>query len=100
MTDVLIVSIIFTFAGIVAVTAIFLDHKKDMLELELRREEMRMGYPPGTYTKGKKGRKAKGKNIDSENLIIKENIVLEKSIDDLLSRIDNIETIHRSKNEN
>ena len=102
MHDIITVFIIFTALATIVIVPMVLNYKKYIYELELRREELRNGCPPGTYSNAKIRRRSRkqASQVNQEDSIIKENIVLEREIDDLMSRIENIETIYRSKNEN
>jgi hypothetical protein len=104
----LIVGIVFSFLTISS----FLEYssKKDRQKIEaaLRMEEMRRGYAPGTYSykfskKNKTKYKAKDfkgfnkdfvdEEIDSRS---KERANLKNGIDDLMTRINNLETIMKA----
>ena len=100
MSDIIIVMIVFGSGVLISITAILTDHKQKMYESELRLQEMRMGYPPGTYSKGKRRKSSKSQMEATKEFVSKQNSDLEREIDDLLTRIDNIETIRRNKNEN
>lgn len=114
--DVVIVAIVFSFISFSA----FLDYnrkrEKDKINAALRMEEMRRGYRPGTYSSyssSKKRSKRKHHQDDDwqedfkpefkENFTgerNKERADLKEGIDDLMTRINNLEVIMESERKN
>ncbi len=114
---VLIVAIVFSFLAF----STYLDYNKkrerDKINAALRMEEMRRGYKPGTYSeynarRSKKDYKKRSKhrhyeeddfvpvfdtNIKEERK--KERADLKEGIDDLMTRINNLEVIMESEKE-
>ena len=116
MTSVLIVGIVFSFLMISAFLDDSTKKEKQKIEAALRMEEMKRGYKPGTYSyKFNKKQKQNKKNkqdetddssnfkkgfVDEEiNGRNKERANLKKGIDDLMTRINNLETIMKSEEE-
>lgn len=102
MFDFLIVGIVFSFLTV----CVFLDYSnkknKDKIEAALRMEEMRRGYQPGTYSFKFNKRKMKKtvRNFDQESVINERNLEredLKGGIDDLMTRINNLETIMKAE---
>lgn len=115
MIAVWIVAIVFIFTTVQA----FLDHtrkrEKDKIDAALRMEEMKRGYKPGTYShynskKERKKNKHHNQNDDYENQNFnsyntqtvkeersKERADLKEGIDDLMTRINNLEVIMESE---
>lgn len=109
MYSLLIVGIVFSFLTICT----FFDYssKKDRQKIEaaLRMEEMRRGYAPGTYSYKFNKRNKHKYNKDSSNNFktdfvddelnnrSKERVNLKNGIDDLMTRINNLETIMKAE---
>ncbi|MGD1823390.1 MAG: hypothetical protein ACPKM0_11610 [Pleomorphochaeta sp.] len=110
---VLIVAIVFSFVAFSSYLDYNRKKERDKINAALRMEEMRKGYKPGTYSNfkskhsDKKRRKHDYKddydpifntNIKEERN--KERADLKEGIDDLMTRINNLEVIMESENEN
>lgn len=111
ITAIMVVGIVFSFL----IISTFLDSErkkeKEKLEAALRMEEMRRGYAPGTYSykfdkKNPSSKKQnrhnkedfKRSNIDEEmDNRTKERANLKKGIDDLMTRLNNLETIMKEE---
>ncbi|MCK9190652.1 MAG: hypothetical protein M0P10_03800 [Sphaerochaetaceae bacterium] len=112
MTDVLIVGIVFSFLIINSFLGDSTKRERQKIEAALRMEEMKRGYKPGTYSsnvgKRKRGHK-KHKDEDDQTTFErgfvdeeikghnKERADLKNGIDDLMTRINNLETIMKSE---
>ena len=108
---VLIVAIIFSYAAFEAFLKYNSRKDKEKIDAALRIEEMRRGYPPGTYSSysSKKDKKKKRRNKDNDfvpefkensafsNNRNKERADLKEGIDDLMTRISNLEVIMESE---
>lgn len=114
---VLIVAIVFSFTAFSA----YLDYNrkkdKEKINAALRMEEMRRGYRPGTYssyTSSKRHKKNKHHHHDEDDDFVpefntqenfassrsKERADLKEGIDDLMTRINNLEVIMESEKNN
>jgi len=109
ITAIMIVGIVFSF---LIISSFFENERKkerQKLEAALRMEEMRRGYAPGTYSNkfdkkhsskaNKKSNKDFKAEFNSSNIEdefddrTKERANLKKGIDDLMTRLNNLETI-------
>ena len=112
MTAVLIVGIVFSFLIIDSFLEDSTKRERQKIEAALRMEEMKRGYKPGTYSsnfgKKKRGHKrhkdeddqttfAKGSVDEEIKGRNKERADLKNGIDDLMTRINNLETIMKSE---
>ncbi len=116
MIAVYIVAIVFTFTAISTFLENNRKREKDKIDAALRMEEMKRGYQPGTYSNynSKKDRKKNKhhKYNDDYNQQFnsydthtvkeersKERADLKEGIDDLMTRINNLEVIMESEKE-
>ncbi len=103
MEAVFILIVIFTFIIIISSLDERYKMQKRKMDAALRMREMESGYPPGTYsgynTKGRKRKKSKDDDFPPMAEPNKEarRELLQKGIDDLQQRLDNIETIMNSR---
>lgn len=103
MTDVLICGMVFSFL----IICVYLDYSgkksKQKIEAALRMEEMKRGYKPGTYSykfnKRNLKRAAKEFDRDFQDNTKVERVELKDGIEDLMARINNLETIMKSEEE-
>eukprot|EP01156_Anaeramoeba_ignava_P017686 Anaeramoba_ignava/a89814_60.p5 GENE.a89814_60~~a89814_60.p5 ORF type:complete len:117 (-),score=29.27 a89814_60:1266-1616(-) len=106
MESVLIVAIVFSFIAFSSYLDYNRKRERDKINAALRMEEMRRGYKPGTYSdysvrRSRRNRRKHNKNDDfipEFNTNIreerkKERADLKEGIDDLMTRINNLEVI-------
>lgn len=107
---VIIVAIVFSFLAFSSYLDYNKKKEKDKINAALRMEEMRRGYKPGTYSeyKARHHNKRKSKKDDDFEPIFNTNIKeernkeradLKEGIDDLMTRINNLEVIMESEKE-
>ena len=111
MIGIVIVAIVFSFAAFETFLKYSNKKDKEKIDAALRMEEMRRGYPPGTYSSyySKKEKKKKRRNKEDgfvpefkmnssfSNDRNKERADLKEGIDDLMTRINNLEVIMESE---
>lgn len=101
--EIVIVGIVFSFLTL----CVYFDYankkEKQKIEAALRMEEMKRGYQPGTYsykfTKRRNKRAARDFEAHVENGKRMERAELKEGIDDLMNRINNLETIMKAEEE-
>ena len=96
--------------GLVAITAIdkTFDLKKRKIEAEIRRDELRAGVAPGTYSRMSKKDLKRNARKEKKNSAEKEPVMTEadereklvRGIANLKERIDNIDTIMANRKHN
>lgn len=106
-----IVAIVFSFVAFSSYLDYNRKREKDKINAALRMEEMRRGYKPGTYSSyssSKKDKRNRRHNNDDDIFVPefksnfkeernKERADLKEGIDDLMTRINNLEVIMESE---
>jgi Tfp pilus assembly protein PilE len=109
--NVLIVAIVFSFVGFKAYLNYNRKKDRDKINAALRMEEMRKGYKPGTYSsQSYKKEKRHNHHKDDDDFVPEfknnpnfnnernnERVDLKEGIDDLMTRINNLEVIMESE---